>query len=75
MTSIPEIVKEYVLKHCKRMPETEEEVNEYLDLINHCKRYEASVLLSSKLSKKWMKKLGVKTPKEIIEEGKTLFNG
>lgn len=72
--TIPEIVKEYVLKNCKRMPETKEEVDEYLDLINHAKEYEKALYIKATgLSKKMIKKLGFKTPEEVKAEGSRLF--
>jgi hypothetical protein len=70
---IPEIVKEFVLKHCKRMPETQQEIDQYLDLINHAKDYQTSLVLSNLISKKMLKKLGFKSPNQIKEEGKKLF--
>jgi len=72
--NIPDIVKQHVLKNCKRMPETEREVNEYLDLINQMKKYEQSLILESCLSKRMMKKLGLKSPKEIEKETNEMFN-
>ena len=72
---IPQIVKEHVLKYCKRMPETQQEVDEYLDLINHGKKYAESIAIQNLLGKRYMKKLGFKTPDEIKKEGKLLFNG
>ena len=42
---IPEIVKQHVLKNNRRMPETEDEINQYLDLINHANKYEASLVM------------------------------
>jgi hypothetical protein len=72
--NIPDIVKIHVLKHNGRMPETQEEVDGYLDLISHAKEYEKSLLLSSKLSKGFMKKFGFKTPDEVKKEGKQLFS-
>ena len=71
--NIPEIVKEYVLKNNKRMPETESEINAYLDLINHAKKYAESISVSLVLTKRMMKKLGFKTTDEIKKEGEELF--
>lgn len=65
MKPIPEIVKEYVLKTCGRMPQTDKEVDEYLDLINHAKEYQTALILEQKVSKKFLKKLGFKTTDEI----------
>lgn len=56
------------------MPETQQEVDEYLDLINHARDYENAVILSKKLSKGFMKKWGIKTPEEVKKEGEKLFN-
>lgn len=72
-SNIPGIVKEYVLKNCKRMPESQKEIDEYLDLINHAKEYETALILQNKFSKKFLERLGVKTPDQIKEEGKILF--
>jgi hypothetical protein len=72
--NIPEIVKQHVLKHNKRMPETKNEIDQYLDLINHAKEYSNSLFIAGCLSKRMMKKLGFKTSNEIKEEGKKLFN-
>ena len=72
--NIPEIVKEYVVKHCKRMPETQKEVDEYLDLINHAKEYEQSLMIKVAVGERMMKRLGIKTPDEIKKEGQVLFN-
>ena len=69
MKPIPEIVKEYVLKHEGRMPETEEEINIYLDLINHGKEYAAAFEMERLIGKKLMKKFGLKSPAQIIKEG------
>lgn len=74
MPNIPDIVKEHVLKNCGRMPETEQEVNDYLDLINHAKEYEKAIILEKKFSKKFMRRLGIKTSAEVKEEGEKLFN-
>lgn len=71
--NIPEIVKQYVLKHCKRMPETQEEIDQYLDLINHAKDYEKSVEIKNAVGERMMKRLGIKTPAQIKEDGKRLF--
>jgi hypothetical protein len=71
--TIPDIVKEHVLKNCGRMPETQQEVDEYLDLINHAKKYEESLILTQKLGKRAMKKWGLKKPDQVKEEGKKLF--
>jgi len=65
MKPIPDIVKEFVLKTQGRMPETNEEMDEYLDLINHAKEYETAVAMKSLLGVKAMKKWGLETPEEI----------
>lgn len=65
---IPEIVKEHALKQNGRMPETQDEVNPYLDLINHLKEYKQSLILSHGLSKGMMKRLGFRTPSEIKKQ-------
>lgn len=69
MRTIPEIVKEYVLVHEGRMPETDEEIDMYLDLINHGQEYASAFALEQTIGKKMMKKLGFKTPDQIIKEG------
>lgn len=74
MKTIPEIVKEYVLETCGRMPESDKEIDEYLDLINHAKKYETAYILEKTISKKFLKKIGIKTTDEIKEDGKKLFN-
>lgn len=66
--SIPEIVKQYVLDTCGRMPETEKEVNGYLDLINHAKEYQTSFVIERTISKKFMKRLGFRTTGEIKKD-------
>jgi hypothetical protein len=71
--NIPEIVRQHVLKYNKRMPETQDEIDQYLDLINHAKEFSNSLFIAGSLSKKMLKKLGLKTPNEIKEEGKKLF--
>lgn len=65
MKPIPEIVKEHVLKTQGRMPETEQEINDYLDLINHSKEYADAFEMEQLISKKMMKKLGFKTIDEL----------
>ena len=65
MKPIPEIVKEYVLDTCGRMPESDKEIDEYLDLINHAKEYQTAFILEQKFSKKFLKKFGVKGTDEI----------
>lgn len=55
------------------MPETQEEVDQYLDLINHAKEYEDSVSMKNLIGEKMMKKLGFKTPSEIIKKGNKIF--
>lgn len=56
------------------MPETQAEVDEYLDLINHANEYETALLIKSKVGEKMMKRLGLKTPNEIKAEGQKMFN-
>ncbi len=63
--NIPEIVKQHVLKYNNRMPESQEEIDEYLDLINHAKEYAQSLVISGLLSKSMLKKLCFKTPEQI----------
>lgn len=67
--NIPDIVKQHVLKYNGRMPETTDEIDQYLDLINHAKEYNQSLLLSSKLSKVMMNRLGFKSPNQIKKDG------
>ena len=71
---IPEIVKQYVLKIQGRMPETQDEIDEYLDLILHMKEYERAFEIEQYMSKRLMKRLGIKTTYEIKKEGKSYFN-
>ena len=66
--SIPEIVKQYVLDNCGRMPETQKEIDQYLDLINHAKEYADSLVISKAVGKRFMKKLGIKTPEQIKKD-------
>lgn len=73
MIDVPNIVKEHVLKNCGRMPETQEEIDQYLDLINHGKEYAKSKMLFDAIGGAYMKKLGFKTPSEIKKEGEKLF--
>lgn len=68
-----DIVKEHILKHTGRIPETEQEINQYLDIINHAKEYQKALILQDTIGVPMMKKLGIKTPKQIIEEGKKMF--
>lgn len=70
MKPIPEIVKEYVIKTCGRMPETDKEMDEYLDLINHAKEYQTAFILEQKVSKGLLKKLGIKTTDQIKQQKK-----
>lgn len=65
MRPIPDIVKEHVLKTCGRIPQTDKEVDDYLDLINHAKEYADAVKYKEILGIKGMKRLGLKTPQEI----------
>lgn len=74
MPDIPEIVKAHVLRNCGRLPETQEEIDEYLDLINNAKEYETAIILESKFSKKYLKKMGIKSSVQIKEEGEKLFS-
>lgn len=71
--TIPDIVKEHVLKTCGRMPETQKEIDDYLDLINHAKEYETSMILTKAIGKRSMKKWGLKTPEEVKVDGKKIF--
>lgn len=57
---IPKIVKQHVLKTQGRMPETDDEVNEYLDLINHAKEYANKLFMAKVLGKAGMKRLGLR---------------
>lgn len=70
---IPEIVKQHVLKHNKRMPETQEEIDQYLDLINHATEFAGALAVEKVLSKGMAKRLGFKTSEEIKKEGKNKF--
>jgi|GEM_PF-7062578 len=68
--NIPEIVKEYVLRTNGRMPESQDEIDKYLDLINHSKEYAEAFEMKQYLSKGFMKKFGFKTTDEIKKEWK-----
>ncbi len=70
---IPEIVKLHILKHNGRMPETQEEIDAYLDLINHAKEYETAFVLEQKFSKSFLKKYGIKSTEEVKKEGEVIF--
>lgn len=65
MKPIPEIVKEHVLKTCGRMPETDDEIDDYLDLINYAKEYAEAFDVQQLIGKKMMKQFGLKTCEEI----------
>ncbi|HUX56144.1 MAG TPA: hypothetical protein VMV77_04170 [Bacteroidales bacterium] len=65
---IPEIVKQYIIETQGRMPETEKEIDDYLDLINHSKRYAEAFEMEQYMSKDFMKKFGFKTTDEIRNE-------
>lgn len=67
--NIPEIVKQYVIKTQGRMPETQQEIDDYLDLINHAKKYSEAFKMEQYMSKRFMKKFGIKTTNEIRKEG------
>ena len=69
MKPIPEIVKEHVLKTQGRMPETDKEVDDYLDLINHAKEYSEAFKMEQLIGKGMVKKLGFKTCNEIKKQG------
>lgn len=69
MRPIPEIVKEHVLKTQGRMPESDEEIDQYLDLINHGKDYAEAKILESVFSKKFLKKFGVESSETIKKKG------
>jgi len=68
MKPIPEIVQEFVLKTQGRMPETNKEIDEYLDLINHAKEYATAFQIQQIMSKRMMKRLGFKTCDEIKKQ-------
>lgn len=68
MKPIPEIVKEYVMETCGHMPETDEEIDQYLDLINHAKKYSEAVEMEQIMSKRFMKRFGFKTTNDIKKE-------
>ena len=70
---IPEIVKEHILKTQGRMPETAEEIDGYLDLINHAKKYAEAIEMEQIMGKGMMKRFGFKTTDQIKEEGEILF--
>ncbi len=65
MRPIPDIVKEFVLEQCGRMPETDKEIDDYLDLINLSKEYVKALEMEQLISKRMMRKLGFKTTDEI----------
>lgn len=70
MKTAEDFAKEWVLEKCGRMPETEEEINQYLDLINHINEYLKSLRIQKMIGTSFMKKLGFKTPEEIKKEFK-----
>ena len=72
--NIPEIVRQYVLKTQGRMPETQKEIDEYLDLINHSIKYAESVIIKNITGERFMEKFGIKTPEQIKKEGEIKFN-
>ena len=67
--NIPEIVKQHVLKTRGRMPETQKEIDEYLDLINHAKKYAEAFKMEQYMTKGFMKIIGLKTTDEIRNKG------
>ena len=69
MKSIPEIVREYVIKTSRRMPQTNEEIDQYLDLINHSKEYAEAFKTQKIIGKRMMNQLGFKTTDEIKKSG------
>lgn len=71
---VPEIVKQHIIKTQGRMPETQEEVDDYLDLINHSKAYILAYEVERLVGKKFAKKIGFKTTDEIKREGEKRFN-
>jgi hypothetical protein len=66
--NIPEIVKQHVIETQGRMHETQQEIDDYLDLINHAKEYAEAFEMQQYLSKQCMKKFGFKTTDEIRRE-------
>lgn len=69
MKPIAEIVKEHVLETQGRMPETENEVDDYLDLINHAKEYSEAFKMQQLIGKGMMVKFGFKTCEQIKKQG------
>jgi len=69
MKPVPEIIKEFVLETKGRMPETDEEIDQYLDLLNHGEEYARALIIQSCIGKALMKRLGFKTPSEIKKQG------
>jgi hypothetical protein len=65
MKPMPEIVKEFVLSTQGRMPQTDEEIDEYLDLINHGEEYKKALIIQREIGIKAMRKWGIETPEEI----------
>lgn len=65
MKSCTDIVTDWVMGKCGRMPITEDEVNQYLDLINHCEEYQKALRIERMIGVDFMKKLGFRTPSEI----------
>ena len=74
MKPIPEIVNDYVLKTQGRMPETDQEVNDYLNLITHANEYATAFEHEQYMDKGFMKKFGIKTTDEIRKEGINIGN-
>lgn len=71
----PEVVRKYVMKFLKRMPENKEEIDQYLDLINHMKLYVESRQVHDAIGARMAKRLGFKTPIEIWNDCDRQFNG
>lgn len=70
--NFPKYVEEYAKKKGWPFPpETQEQMDAYLDLINHAKEYAEALEIENAIGVKMTKKLGFKTSEQIIKEGLT----
>ena len=72
--NIPEIAKKYILETCGRMPESDDEINDFLDLINMCKEYAVAFEMERHMTKRFIRKIGFKTTNELKVEMKERFS-
>lgn len=62
-----------MLKTQGRMPKTVQEIQDYLDLIDHSNKYAEAFKMEQLIGKSMMKRLGYETPEEIKKQGKNRF--